>query len=1380
MTFLVSVVNAQAQAIFSFVNIKNDISKIAISTLIQDHDGFIWMGTLGTGVYKFDGITYTSYTHNIKDSTSLSNNRVETSFLDSKNRLWFGTENGLNLYDRDLDRFKRVFLNSGYNGEEYIGIIGADKQGNIIVGTYDLGVYVINKNTLKVTEVKNNTSTKNTSLLKFNSICITHNDKIFMGSDFGLKELDIASNSLRDADLFILDKTLKTANIERLTVDTNNNLWVGTVAKGMYRCELSNTSSDIIVNVKPYKFIQNKISSIIQLDDTTVLCSTENDGLYHFDSSGDLIRHYLANKMFENSISHNSIWSLLQDNNGRVWVGYFNSGLAVSDNLYDRFSEIRNVTNNTNSLKTGSVMGFAKYRPSELWIATDGGGIDVYNQEDHSIKHINSQDKRHYRGLDSDYIMNLYVDSQKNLWAGSWDHGVFVLKEGTRSFKPLDQMANARSFDAKAVMSFYEDSKNRVWIGTFYKGLYTYDLNTKTLTKHESKAFVESGLTSADIRLVFVDSQGVIWVGCKNGLYAIEEKENGEFDITSFVDKMPSAYNNPTNSNHILSIIESKDNNIWIGTQGAGLCNYNKTSKKLTWYNKFNGLNEENIASLTYDSSGDLWMGGNSGLTKMDTSEMTFTNYTINDGLLSNDFNFSAVFKDDNGTLYFGNYQGIDYFNPNDLEINKNIPSLHLTDFRVFNEKVVPQTENSPLNKVISETSSLTLDHTQSVFTIAYTSLNYTRPEKNSYAYYLEGYETSWNYVGHKRTATYTNLDAGNYTFKLKASNNDGVWNEQPLELRITVLPPWWLSTWAMLLYLLLFLLGVYLLNVLTKNRIKEREEFKTERLQQTQKDELNKKKIQFFTNISHEFRTPLTLILNPLKDILSSKDLKLPESIKAKHAVIFKNSDRLFRLINELMDLRKLELNKMKIKAQELNVVKFSHDVASYFQEEASRKNIFLNVDADMPDISLWADTEMLEKIMFNLLSNAIKVTPSGGAISIEISTSGKKRILPLISEEDKIDVVELTISDTGPGLEKEQISRIFERFYQVEGLNKTYIGGTGIGLELVQNFVHLHKGEIKVSSKIDEGTSFIIQLPADKSFYHDSQIMAKNDDLLATDNEFLSLPIEEEHSTLLETGSGNKEISATVLIVEDNVELADYLKLELKKSYHVLQADNGKEGYKIATEMLPDVIITDVIMPEMDGFQFCKLIKSNPVTSHIPLLMLTAKASIENRIEGLENGADAYMVKPFDTKLLTLRLKQLVTSRQLIFDKYFAAISGNQDTVNTTSVDRNFIEKLLSYVNENISNSDLNVEELAAHLSLSRSQLYRKVKALTGETVNEFIRKIRLERAKQILEQGHANISEASYAVGFTSPSYFSKCFKAHFGVLPKQIGSRENLKE
>ena len=701
------------------------------------------------------------------------------------------------------------------------------------------------------------------------------------------------------------------------------------------------------------------------------------------------------------------------------------------------------------------------------------------------------------------------------------------------------------------------------------------------------------------------------------------------------------------------------------------------------------------------------------------------------------------------------------------------MPTVYLTDFKLSNKKVVPNKKDSPLTKVISETDSITLTHRQSVFTIDYSTINYTRPEKNQYAYYLEGLENSWNYVGSIRNATYTNLDYGNYIFKLKSANNDGVWNETPLELKITILPPWWKTNWAILIYVLLFFSAAYVLNKIVQSRIKEKELIRNERNQRIQEDELHEKKLQFFTNISHEFRTPLTLMINPLQDIINDDKLNLPMRVKEKHNVIYKNTDRLYRLINELMDFRKLELNKMSIRAQELNLVNFTREIISYFKEEAFYRNIHLAVDADVPTIPLWADQSMLEKIIFNILSNAMKVTPDSGAINIDLLSRDDLVILPLVSETKPNKVIEIIISDTGPGLEKDQINKIFERFYQVESLNKTYYGGTGIGLEVVQNFVQLHKGKIEVESKLGEGTTFRILLPAGKTHFVEHELFSEETSSISIKERFVSIVDSESSKEDVSKEKKNTK-SHTVLIVEDNTELRNYLKDELKKDYKILVANNGKEGLEIAREVLPDAIITDVMMPEMNGFDFCRIIKTDITTSHIPLLMLTAKTRIDDRIEGIGYGADAYMIKPFDMRLLKLRVSQLITSRKLIFDKYFGAISGAEENKNTTSIDKEFIQKVLSFINENMSDSDLSVELLAAELNLSRSQLYRKIKTLTGQTVNEFLRKIRLQRAKQLLESGSANVSEVCYKVGFSSPSYFTKCFKAHFGMLPTEIES------
>ncbi len=1354
---------------FRFVNIKEGIAKTGVSDIIQDHYGFIWIGTSGTGLYKFNGIDYTVYKHRLRDTTSLSSSRIECSYLDSKNRLWIGTENGLNLYDRALDRFKRVSLGSKKLKREFILSLEEDSSNNLLIGTLGLGIFKLNLNTLRIEKVLNSTS-ENGSQLYIKSIQHSKQGKTFVGTNFGLKEIDIVNNKLIHTRLFLEDNKSIDTDIE-LFIDSKNNLWVSSqINKGLLKCTLSDDVNNSVIAIKELKFSTKKIMDIVELSDNTLIVGTENDGLFHIKDNGEVIKNYVSNKIEENSILHNSIWSLFVDKNKRIWMGYFNSGVAVSDKLYDKFLNIKSLPTNDNSLRISSVMGMVEDRYKKIWIATDGGGIEVYNPKTSIITHINNYDKSIYSGLTSNYIKTLFIDSQENIWAGSWDSGVFILKKGESKFINYNIKNTSNALKSNTIVSFSEDSDGIIWIGTFAEGLHSYDPKTKIFKKYNSDVFIRNDLSKKDIRKVLVDSDDVIWLGTTNGLFKVEKLSSESFKVTALGNKMTKAYRNSSAANHILSIYEDSNNNIWVGTRGAGICKYDKIKDKFTWHNKFTGFNEENVSAIIEENTGDLWVSGNSGLTKIDLKDFNSTNYTINDGLLSNDFNFGSVLKSSDGLLYFGNVKGVDYFNPRQIKINSSPPSLYFIDFKLFNEKVIPKVDKSPLNKVISETDSIRLTHKQSVFTIEYSGINYTRPEKNSYAYYLEGYETTWNYVGQKRSATYTNLDAGNYIFKLKAANNDGVWNEIPLELKIEVLPPWWRTNWAIFSYLLVFLFGIYLLNLLTQSRIKEKELIRNERLQQIQKDELNQKKIQFFTNISHEFRTPLTLILNPLKDILNNTELNLPQKVKNKHAIIYKNTDRLYRLINELMDLRKLELRKMSVRAEKINLIEFSENIASYFQEEAFRKNILLSVHADMPDITLWADTKMLEKIIFNLLSNAIKVTPDGGTIVIELLSTDQLHILPLIDNENPTKVIEIVISDTGPGLEEDQVSKIFERFYQVEGQNKTYFGGTGIGLEVVQSFVKLHKGVIDVKSQIGEGTTFKILLASDNTHFSKDEIILSEYSLHKKKEDFLTIPTveisEQPHASI------QVHKTDTILIVEDNVELRDYLKLELSDQYKVLLASNGKVGIEMARKSFPDVIITDVIMPEMNGFEFCKIIKTDASTSHIPLLMLTAKATIENRIEGIENGADAYMVKPFDLKLLKLRLTQLIKSRQLIFDKYFSAISGAEDNANTTSIDKEFIQKLLNYINDNIGDSNLGVEELAAHLNLSRSQLYRKVKALTGQTVNEFIRRIRLERAKQILEKGSSSISEACYSVGFASPSYFSKCFKAHFGILPTEI--------
>ena len=1371
--FMPNIWSQKATPKLNFVNIKEGMSKVGVYSILQDDHDFIWIATNGSGLYRYDGIDYKSYKHIINDSTSIGSNQVNCTYLDSKNRLWVGTEVGLSLYDRDKDQFKQIPIspsNSDDGSIIHVIALQEDNQGNLLIGSYRLGMLKLSLDNFEVERVRVNKTIVTDSLV-VRAIQKDANGKIYAGTNLGLFTVDGQSGVLkpftlwRNGGLECID-----VSVRSLFIDDAENIWVGSLNDGLYKVSLGNSTVGEPAIMERFAFSTHPFFTLMALPDGTLMCGTENDGLFHINDRGDLLNHYKSNKEDEKSLLSNSIWTLYLDNDQKIWLGYYNKGVAVYDRLYDKFKDIENFYNNPSSLQIGSVTSIIKDTDDKLWIGMDGGGIDILDLEKNDYTHINILSNKEYSGLTSDYIQSIFLDSKGNIWAGSWGNGIYFLKKGSKKFINYNTSNTHGGLSSNTVMSFDEDKEGTIWIGTYHNGLHSFDPNLNQFKNYDSQPFTALGIQACSVYKVLVDFEDNLWLGSTQGLFKITKMDGENFSVISMVDRMSQESTNNSASNYILSIFESTDQTLWIGTKGAGLCNFRPMTDTFIWYDKLNGLEEENVCSIIQSSDGNIWIGGNAGISKLDISTGESDNFTTDDGLLSNDFNINSTFRDDLGSIYFGGYQGVNYFNPSQIITNTKKSSLYLSEFRLFNEKVLPTQNNSPLKRVISETESVVLRHNQSVFSIEYSGINYTRPEKNEYAYYLEGYEESWNYVGKKRSATYTNLDAGNYTFKLKAANNDGVWNDAPLTLQIIVLPPWWKTNWAIFSYIFLFVLGVFLLNKMTQSRMKEKQTINSEREKRLQEKILDEKKFQFFTNISHEFRTPLTLILNPLRDILKDDSLNLPSRISEKHKTIYKNTDRLYRLVNELLDFRKLELNKIGVRANELNLVNLGNEVVSHFKEEALEKNIHLNLDSDTDNLTLWADESMLEKIIFNVLSNAFKVTPEGGAINIEILSKDELYSLPLVDDSKPTHGVEIIISDTGPGLKPEETKRIFERFYQVENLNKTYYGGTGIGLEVVQSFVDLLRGKIEVKSEVGSGTSFRIILPKGNTHYKTDEILLDVKERDTNNEPFILANAGEKLK--MEVDLDEVASSYTLLIVEDNAELRNYLRNELKNQYRVILAKNGKEGLELAKSSLPDIIITDVIMPEMDGLGFCKSIKEDIRTSHIPLLMLTAKARIDDRMEGIEMGADAYMVKPFDLRLLRLRLSQLITSRQLIFNKYFSVISNVPVNKNTTSLDKDFIEKVLNYINKNIDAPDLSVEDLASHLNLSRSQFYRKIKALTNQSANEFLRNIRLERAKQIIEMGNSNISEVCYKVGFSSPSYFAKCFKVHFGILPTEV--------
>ncbi|MDA8763784.1 response regulator [Flavobacteriaceae bacterium] len=1349
----------------SFVIIEEEITQYGITSIIKDEDGFLWIGSNGDGLFRYNSIEFKNYKkeYNLED-VSLNSSIVYSILQDQKKRIWVGTEQGINLYDVDEDKFEDIYH---LEGEKKLKLavhsIAEFNQKFLLLGTHGKGLYQFNHKNRKFNLVSNKSSFSNAGLL-INGLSRSKKGKFFVGTNRGLMIFDPYNLELNMAKLDTGEGYESIdVSIQSMTVASDQSIWIGTFSSGVYRL---NESDNGVFEIRKFNISDNRILSISEKSDGKILCGTENDGLFEIDYATGIIKNQRYDKLNNEGLKSNSIWSVFADEKDRVWLGYYNKGIDVYDKNHDKFRSFKQNPFQSSSLNSNSVTSIVSDKNNLLWIGLLEGGIDVYDPIKKKFTNLTDSKNPYATGLNAEDIQSVFADSKNNIWVGTWNNGLYLLENNRKSFKNINKNSKGSVFKSNRIMSFAEDSEGTLWIGTFLSGLYSYDPQRKSFTHHNNGPFSEFKIKSSNIRKIIVDREDNVWLGTRSGVYRLNKEEGkATYTITSLNDKMSRLLGNPTEPTIIFSLFEDRQNQIWIGSKGRGLFKYSKKEDDLIFYTAKDGLIHNTVFSITEDEAGSIWIGGDNGLSKLDVKQNIFNNFNKDDGLLSNNFNYNSVYKSPSNVLYFGNTKGINYFNPDKIIKNKETPTVYFTDLKLEGDLVKTSSPNSPLKKVFAQSKEITLNNDQSQFSIGFVGISYTRSESTNYAYYLEGFDEDWNYVQTDRSALYKNVPPGNYTFKVKAANNDGVWNNTSEQMKITILPSWWASGYALSMYALLTILFSSLIFKIIRERIQQKRILNFERENHKQLEALNAKKIQFFTNISHEFRTPLTLILAPLEDIIKNEVVKLPRELKEKHVTIYKNAQRLSRMINELMDFRKLQFNKISINASKILVVPFIEEVVSHFEDEATLKNINLSVDYEEKDISIWSDQSMLEKIIFNLLSNAFKATPSGGEISIIINQPINFISLPLVNKNEPVQAIEIIIKDNGMGIKDENIDKVFDRFFQSNEMIKKNQGGTGIGLELVKSFIDLNKGKIVLKSKEKLGSEFKIYLPTGSAHLAKQDVKTKkkfnpNPQNHVEVDELVSLAHDEE--------SDNKKI---ILIVEDNLDLRKYIKNELKKEYEIKEAENGIEGLKKAFKYIPDAIISDVMMPKMDGFEFCNQIKKDIKTSHIPILMVTAKGMNVDRLKGIDSGADAYLNKPFSMDLLRSHLKQLIKSRQILFEKYFNGMVNNFSLKNSNSLDKEFINNIIKYINENINDESLNVASLAGELSLSRSKLYRKIKSLTGSTANEFIRKVRLKKAKQLLENSEFNVSEVTYKVGFSSPSYFTKCFKEYYGVLPTE---------
>lgn len=1350
-----------------FIPIAEKLTQNSVPCIHQDSKGFLWVGTRN-GLNKYDGVNMVSYEPDNRPG-SISDGDILAIYEDKNGTLWIGTySGGLNRYEEDTDSFTTFRHDPNDLGSisgDKINSIYEDLEGIIWVGTEKGGLNKFNSERTQFEHFKKNIA--DPFSISGNAISEIIEDKegnLWVSTDGdGLNLFD------RNTKRFIHyyhdpedSKSINSNDIFSMAKGNNGDIWIGS-QKGLNRLHYDKGGEFVFDNIEfeadPKGGPFPVVLAVIEDRENRLWIGTENGGLVVLDYLANESTIYIDQPAEDHGLICNSIWSLYEDQRGFIWVGTFNKGLMKVDKDHWKFRHVKRNLFNTNSLVNNTVSCFAEDDKNNMWIGTDGGGIDYWDTTLNSFRNYNTANNS---GLQSDHVLSLFIDSKDNLWAGFWNGGVCILKKGESKFKRLNISNNRALLDGN-IFSIIEDSKGRMWIAAFREALLMYDPKNGQLAHFEHDEKDPTSISLNLVRSILEDSDRNIWIGTEGGgLNKVVESD----DKISFKRFNKSISDSTSlSSDLIVSLFEDSEKNLWVGTS-AKLNKYNKQTGVFTSYGKNEGLIDETIYGMLEDDSNNLWMSTNKGMVKFNHQTESFGSYDVLDGLQADEFYKQSCFKKKNGEMLFGGINGFNIFHPDQVKDNTYSPPVYFTDFKLSN-KSVEHGNNSILTKEISRSEKIELEYNQNDFSFEFAVLSFSQSSENVYAYQLVNYDEEWQQIGNRRNAFYTNVPPGEYTFQVKGSNNDGKWSDKTASIEIIITPAWYNTYWAYGAYILIGLIVILWGYRIVINRERLQARYKIEHLELSKMHDLDELKSRFFANISHEFRSPLTLILGPLRTLQEGAQ---STKVKEQASLMIRNAESLLKLINELLDLSKLESGHMKLETSKDDIVEFLKPMIKSFSALSNKQFISYKIDLPSEAIELYFDKEKLEKIVSNLLSNAFKYTPEFGKVEFVV-------------ESDKNNLI-LTVSDSGIGIPSEEVEYIFNRYYRVNNGKQARNKGTGIGLSLTKELVELHKGKIELSSHEGKGSIFKVSLPLGKKHLKPEEILNESMDYqpelrkLIEGEEALINQSMDDTMNIIEDEMNNLPL---VLVIDDHDDIRKYVRQILDSEYRIMEAENGIKGIEIAKNTIPDLIISDVMMPGKDGYEVCKDLKADLKTSHIPVILLTAKASNESAMEGFELGADYYITKPFDPKLVQLRVRNILKTRDQIRGQLL-----NKDTlhiepknVQIASKDQNFLNEAIAIVEKNMSNSDFYVDDLGKEMGLSRMQLYRKLKGLIGQSANEFVRSIRLKRAAQLLNQGSMNISEITYEVGFNDLQYFRDCFKKQFGVNPSDyIGNSSKV--
>jgi signal transduction histidine kinase/ligand-binding sensor domain-containing protein/DNA-binding response OmpR family regulator len=1311
---------------FEHLTRDDGLSSNRVNHITEDSLGFIWFGT-EEGLNKYDGYSFESVNDFLVDMNSLQDLAINFILEDlTKPNLWLATRNGLIYFNRYQNKFEKLPGTDLDNttASSNITSLCFDKAGNLWIATIN-GLYMRDHKTQRIKALIKSGKGKYSKIL---TVYHDQKNRMWIGSNSGIFLFNEKSQTFKK--YFDLPD-MKMVTI--ITEDRKGNFWIGTDQSGLFIGTDKNGGTLLKrLSKKNGKLASNRIYGIIKNTPDSYFVLVRDGGLYEYNYEDDHLKYYPYDIHNPDGINSTALITGFKSSNNIIWIGTYNSGVNYLDKSQKRFI-LYHVNFKEDGLFNNNIRALAEDSEGYVWIGTkEGGGLSRFDKSKGTFRNYIKSDRP--GGLLDDYIFSICELDKNELLIGTFREGLARFNKKTEKFVYYThQKDNYNSLSDNRVYVIFKDKKGTVWVGNYFD-LQTFDPKTGLFKTLE-------GIFRPRC---FWQHQNQLWIGTRgDGIYALDD----QYRILHHFTYNP-ADSTGLSSDDIYTIRGSGDT-LWFGTR-HGLNRLILSKNQLHTFTVNDGLPSNWIRGMEIDNQGNIWVSTSKGLSKLDMNTGKFHNYDVRDRLQGNEFERYVSLKTHDGYLLFGGHNGFNIFKPEDITDNTSIPPVYITDISLFNKSLKPGINGSPLKNDILFTDNLILNYDQSAITFHYVALNYTSPEKNHYKYILEGFEEKWNDAGTNTFAVYTNIPPGKYTFKVTGSNNDNYWNTKGASLNITVTPPFWKTGWAYFFYFLLIASIIYTVRRIVIFRIEQNKLLEYERLDKERLKEMNQSKLRFFTNISHEFRTPLTLISGPLEKLQKEKTLDGPHQYLLE--LVINNVKRLLLLMNELMDFRKAEHGLLKLHISKHDLIENIKESLSCFEEKAKEKQLKITHNFNIPENGeFWYDKNILDKILFNLLSNAIKYTPENGIIKIKLTVNDDGNAF-------------ISVANNGKGIPEDKLENIFERFYQLDGDNNLY-EGTGIGLTFSKRLIEAHKGTISVESTPDEWTTFTIKFPVRKGLF-DEKELSEN----ANQFETASM-IKEPVSTEFKTGKTKTKNGRKLLIVEDNDELRDYLKF-IFKDFEVLEASNGEKGVKLAKQHLPDIIISDIMMPIMDGLEMCEKIKTDFSTSHIPVVLLTAKTDIQHKIKGVETGADAYIEKPFNTEYLTAVVNNLLEQRERVRKKFSEEPEMEMKDATVCASDRRFIEKAHKVIKENINNPELSVDKLSTELGLSRSQLFRKFNVLFNQKPNELIRKEKLKYAKKLLMTGDYNVNEVAEMAGFKSASYFITSFKKHFGKTPSSF--------